>query len=497
MAIPASTIVSVTPSVLSPGGAGLSFAGLFLTQNTVVPIGAPTSFYNITAVGNYFGTSSTEYAMAKVYFQGFDTSTVKPGLLWFAQYPYNAVAAYLRGASPAAIATLNAITAGSLSVTINGTAKSTTTLNLSSASSYSAVASAIGSALGLSGGQTCVYNSQFGAFVITSGSTGSTSSISFASSGSSNVAALIGLTQTSGAVLSQGADAVTDQGAFMTSLVAYTNNWVSFTTTWEPTLAVKEVFATWVGGQGNRYLYVPYDTDATVIGSPSVYTGFGYWLKQNSISGVAPVYNDVYTAAMICGIPPSLDFTRLNGRADFMFRTNSQVPAAIITDQTSYQNMIANGYSAYCQFGVQTSPNMLANGQVSGAFLWLDSYIGAIWLAVNLQQSMVTLLQQTPSIPYNSAGYALIKSAALDTINSALNFGIIRANVKPSASEAAQMNAAAGLPIDSYVGTRGWYFQVADATATTRAARQSPPVSLWYMDGQSVQQINISSVDVL
>lgn len=497
MAIPASTIVSVTPSVLNPGGSGLSFAGLFLTQNTSVPTGAPTSFSNLIAVGNYFGTSSTEYAMAKVYFQGFDASVVKPGLLWFAQYPQNAVAAYVRGGAPAAVTSLNAITAGSLSVVIDGTTKSTTTLNLSSAASYSAVASAIGSALNLSGGQTCVYNSQFGAFIITSGSTGSASTITFPASGSSNVATLLGLSQTAGAVLSQGASAVSSQSSFMDALVTYTNNWVSFTTTWEPVIGIKEAFATWVGSTNSRYLYVPYDTDATILGSPSVYAGFGAWLKTQGISGVAPVYNDIYTAAMICGIPASLDFTRLNGRTDFMFRTNSQIPAAVVTDLTAYENMIANGYNAYCQFGVQSGPNMLANGQVSGDFLWLDSYIGAIWLSVNLQQAMVTLLQQTPSVPYNTAGYGLIKSAALDPINAALNFGIIRSNVKPSASEAAAMDGAAGLPIAGYVGTRGWYFQVAEASATTRAARQSPPISLWYMDGQSVQQINIQSVDVL
>jgi hypothetical protein len=59
------------------------------------------------------------------------------------------------------------------------------------------------------------------------------------------------------------------------------------------------------------------------------------------------------------------------------------------------------------------------------------------------------------------------------------------------------MNAAAGQKIDDVVGSRGWYLQVAPASATTRTARQSPPINLWYMDGQSVQQINIASVDVL
>lgn len=493
MPIPASQIVSVSTGVLAPGGSNLTFAGMFLTNNTAVPIGAPTSFANLTAVGNYFGTGSTEYAAAQVYYQGSDTSTVKPGLLWFAQYPSSAVSAYLRGGSVTSLAAVQAITAGSLSVTIDGTLKSTSTLNLSSATSLSNAASLIATALTLSGGQTCTYSSQFNAFVITSGTTGGTSTITYASG---NAAAVLKLDQADGAVISPGAAAATES-AFMTQLLTYTTNWVTFTTMWEPLIASKEAFATWVGGQSNRYAYVVWDTDATILQTPSAYAGLGAYLKTNNISGVVPIYKNILTAAFVCGIAASTDYTALNGRTNFEFRTNSQIPAADVTDQTSYSNMIANGYSAYCNFSVQSQPNMLANGQISGPFLWCDSYFGSIFLKVNFQADLVALLQAQNSIPYNSQGYALIQAACQDTINAGLNNGVIRSGVTPSASEAAQMNAAAGLRIDNYLGTRGWYFQAKDPGATARAARQTPICNFWYMDGQSVQQINLASIDVL
>ena len=384
MAIPASTIVSVNPSVLNPGGTGLVLAAMFLTQNTDCPLGAPTSFSNLTAVGELFGTTGTEYTAAKVYFQGYDTSNIKPGLLWFAQFP----------------------------------------------------------------------------------------------------SASIG-----------------QEGAFMDALLTYTSNWASLMTVWEPALAAKKSFAAWVSGKNTRYVYVASDSDTGIIGSPSAYTNpatqFGPYLHDGTISGTVPVYNSPETAAMICGMIASIDFTQLNGRVNFMFKTNSQVPAAVVTDLTEYENMIANGFSTYCQFGVQQSPNMLANGQISGPFLWIDSYVNALYLAVSIQQAEISLLQQQKSLPYNPQGYALISAAAQDPINAALNFGTIRPNTPPNASQSAQMDAAAGTTISDTVGTRGWYFQVQPASATTRAARQSPPISLWYMDGQSVQQINIASVDVL
>ncbi|OYV46156.1 MAG: hypothetical protein B7X10_05165, partial [Burkholderiales bacterium 21-58-4] len=308
--------------------------------------------------------------------------------------------------------------------------------------------------------------------VVTSGTTGATSTITF---GSGAAASTLGLLQTNGAILSQGAAAVTSQTAFMTNILVYTNNFASITTTWEPTLTIKQGFASWVSSTSGRYLYVMNDSDATIVQSPSAYTGMGAWLRSNNISGVAPIYNDINTASMVCGMVASIDFTQQNGRVNFMFKSNSQVPAAIVTDQTSYSNMIANGYSSYCQFGVQQQPNMLANGQISGSFLWIDSYVNALYLAESIKAAEVSLLQQQPNIPYNQQGYTLISQAAQDPINAALNFGTIRAGVTPSATQIAQMNAAAGTPIDSFLSNRGWYFQVLDASATTRAARQSPP----------------------
>ena len=568
MAIPASQIVSVNSSVLAPGGTGLILAGMFLTQNPLVPTGPPTSFANVTAVLDYFGASSTEYAQAQVYFQGFDTSNIKPGLLWFAQYPTAPVAAFLRGGPAPTLAAIQTITpavvnsgngsvsgttltvgtitsgtilvgdlvvgtgvaAGSrivkqltgspaggvgtyqlsavgtvsaatitafqdLSVTIDGVVKTTASpVDLSTSISLSDAASKVATALALSGGQTCAYASSFNAFVITSGTTGVTSTITY---GSGMLATTLALTQTTGAVLSQGADAVTSQSAFMATLLTYTSNWASFLTLWEPAIGIKEAFATWTAGTNGRFVYAAWDSDASIVGSPSAYAGFGSYLAANGLGGTAPVYNDINTASMISGMMASIDFTQLNGRVNFMFKTNNQVPGAVVTDLTAYENMIANGFSSYCAFDVQQDPDMLANGQISGRFKWIDSYVGALHLAVDIQAAMVSLLQQQKSIPYNDQGNGLIAQAAMDPINAALNFGTIRPNTTPSASEAAQMNAAAGIRIDDVVGNRGWYFQVLPASATVRAARQSPPVQLFYMDGQSVQQLVINAVDVL
>jgi hypothetical protein len=77
-----------------------------------------------------------------------------------------------------------------------------------------------------------------------------------------------------------------------------------------------------------------------------------------------------------------------------------------------------------------------------------------------------------------------------------VNFGAIRAGITLSQSQIAQVNSAAGLDIADTIQQRGWYLQVADAQPQVRAARASPPCTLWYTDGQSVQAINLASIEI-
>ncbi len=85
-AIPASQIVSVTPSVLAAGGNALDLIGIILTQSTRPPYGQILSFPTSGSVAAYFGSSTNEAALAAIYFLGFDNSNKKPGSLLFAQY---------------------------------------------------------------------------------------------------------------------------------------------------------------------------------------------------------------------------------------------------------------------------------------------------------------------------------------------------------------------------------------------------------------------------
>jgi hypothetical protein len=567
--IPASAIVSVTPSVLSAGGTALDLNGLILTTSNRVPIGSVLSFPSALAVSTYFGATSKEATMATVYFNGFDNSNVKPGALLISQYAATAVGAYLRGGSVASLtlAQLQALS-GSLTVSIDGTPATAGSINLSSAASFSAAAALIQTGLGslagpvaatftgtasgttltasavtgtlaigqiLSGtgitaGTTIAsfgtgtggagtyilsasatstaaaitartpavtYDSIAGAFVIASGTTGASSTLTVATG---TLAASLMLTTATGAVLSQGAVATTPAAA-MTAITLLTTNWATFTTAFDPDAsgnANKLAFAVWANGQGNRYLYVAWDTDITPTQSTAAAASLGYLIKTAAYSGTCVIYepSDLNHAAFILGAIASLDFGEFNGRATMAFRSQSGLTAGV-TNQTVAANLIANGYNYYGTYATANDQfTFFYPGSVSGLFLWVDSYIDQIWLNNSFQLALLSLMTSVKSIPYNNTGYALIAAACADPINQALNFGAIRAGVSLSAVQAAEVNAAAGLKIDTTLSTQGWYLQILNPTAQVRAARGTPQCTFWYMDGQSVQKINLASVEV-
>lgn len=572
MSIPASLIASAIPSVISAGGSALDLVGVILTTNTRTPIGAVPSFPTQLAVASYYGPSSLEASLASVYFKGFDNSTKKPGSLSFMQYPTASVAAYLRGGSLAAM-TLSQLQAlsGSLSVVVDGFTWTAASINLASASSFSAAAAAIQTALagttqtsaaftgaisgttltvsavsagtiavgqqlagtGIAAGtvvtgfltgtggtgtytvnntQTVASESMTGAFVapavtfdsvssafvVTSAIVGAASTIAYATG---TLAAGLALTSATGAVLSQGAVATTPANA-MNALVRLTTNWASFMTAFDPDNgsgnAQKQAFATWTAQQNNRYLYAVWDTDQSPTTTVPATSSLGYIVDQANMSGVAPIYKDVNQAAFLMGMIASINFSARAGRITAKFRAQSGL-AATVTDATVYTNLKANGYNCYGAFATANDQfTFFTDGTIAGQYDWIDSYVNQIYLNNQFQLAIMKGMTQANSVPYNSTGDALIEAWLLDPINQFANFGGLQPGVQLSAAQAAEVNTAAGVAIDKVLSSRGWYLQVlaSQTAAQIRAARQSPPVNFWYMDGGSVHVIQMASVMV-
>lgn len=640
--IPASHFVTVTPGVLAAGGNALDLSGLLLSTSAQTPIGSVLSFSTPAEVSDYYGASSAEAALADIYFDGFDNSTVKPGNMLVAQYNTAAVAAWLRGGDVSAL-TLTQLQAisGTLSVTIDSVVKSGT-VNLSAATSFSNAATiikdalvitgvtkasvtassgatftgtgtgsslavtavtgvihagdalsgtgvpalttivnqvsgtaggagtyttsaattssgaslttasttldvtAVGSgtlevgqiltgtgvtantyitALGTGTGGTgtytttisqqfasttvtakvpgVVYDSVSGGFQVNSGTTGATSTITY---GTGTSAASLKLTAATGAILSQGA-AIAVPSTFMDAVVVQTTNWAAFFTGFDPDAsgnANKLLLAAWTNSQDDRYAYICWDTDATAAASSPATTSLGYLINAAEYSGTALIYTPTAStnpagsvAAFVAGSIASIDFDATNGRTTLAYRSQSGL-SADVTTETAADALEANHYNYYGAVGTANDSFVFFYpGSISGDFLWIDSYVDQIWLNNALQLALMTMLTNMKSIPYNNAGLALIEAALSDTINQGLTFGAYRAGITLSAAQISQVNTSAGAEIATTLQQRGWYLQIVQASPTVRQDRGSPDMTFWYCDGQSIQHVDLSSIELV
>jgi len=491
--IPASNYVEVNPAVIGAGGSALDLNGILLTEDTSIPIGTVQPFYTADSVTSWFGASSVESAMGISYFKADDNKTKTPGLMYLAQYNAAAVNGYLRSGSLAAI-TLTELQAlsGTLTITFAGTALTSSTISLAGTTSFTDAATII-----LAGftapAFTVTYDVLRSAFVFTgTGTAGVADTITYATG---TLAAGLLLTAATGAVLSQGAAANTPAG-MMASIINQTLNWATFTSTFEPVTADKEAFSLWVNSQNNRFAYIGWDTSATGTIVPDT-TSWIALVKAAGYSGTMGLYLDYLHAAFAMGVIAALDFNRANGRKTLAYKYQSGLTASA-SDVTTANNLEANGYN---YIGNVATANdgfvFLFPGSITGPYKFADSYVNQVYLNSQFQLALLTLLTSAGFIPYTSAGYTQIRQSCMVPINQMLKFGGIQPGVTLSAAQASEVNTQAGVDIATTLGQIGWYLQIQDATAQVRGVRGSPPMTFWYMDGGSVQRINLASIAVL
>lgn len=347
------------------------------------------------------------------------------------------------------------------------------------------------------------YSSVTGGFRIWSGTSGSGSTAGY---GSGALATSLLLTQVTGAVLSQGAVAAVP-GTFMNAVVLQTRNWASYMLAFDPDTSGNDnklAFAAWTSGTNKRYAFICWDNDLAPAAAAPASSSLGRRIAAASYGGTALIGRDntdyadlASVAAFICGSIASIDFEQIDGRTTLAFRSQEGLVASV-SNLTAADNLLANGYNFYGAYATANDGFVFFyNGQISGSFLWLDSFVDQIWLNNGFQLDLMNLLTNAKSIPYNAAGNALIEAALNDRINAGLAFGAFRAGVTLSSSQRAAVNAAAGANVADTLQTRGWYLQVLPASPTSRIARESPPCTFWYTDGQSVQKIDLTSVAVL
>lgn len=210
MAIPSSELVNIVPRVIAGTGKDLNFNGLFFTHNENVPINEVLDFASASDVAKFFGAKSLETEGATHYFNGFNNSDVKPSKLLFFRAIDDAVAPFLRGTNigkqDEALIAIKRINNGSFTINL-GELATINNIDFSTATSLSDVADKLQSKLRSQvsagfGNASVRYSSLFNAFIVTSGQTGASAGITYATG---SVAEALKL-QEGEAIKSSGAD---------------------------------------------------------------------------------------------------------------------------------------------------------------------------------------------------------------------------------------------------------------------------------------------------
>lgn len=493
LSIPISQIVEVNPNVIGAGGAQTSLDGMLITQSTAVPAGQLQVFFTEQDVADFFGASSDEYAAAQVYFAGILGGGQQPGSLTFGRFVAADAPAMVIGSKLGlTLSQLQALPPGTLTVTTD-TARTSSAINLSGATSFANAATLMTAGF-TTPNFTIGYDAPRGRFVLATTGTGDTATVSAITG---TLATGVGLSAAAGAFVQQGVEADSEDTA-MTRTANLSGNWGVFSTVWAADEDERLGFATWTSAQDFQFIYASWDADPADLTANNP-ASFGAIVHSTPYQGTVPVYGGLADAALTLSWAASTNYDMIEGRSALAFRQPVAAVAASVNTLADANALLSNGYTYLGDYASTANRySILYNGSISGQFEWADTFLGQIWLRRTLQQALFETLLAYKTLPYNADGYNAIYQGAQGTVEQALQNGVIRRGVTLSASQQAEVNRAAGIPIADQVSTLGWYLQVADPLSTTvRTERGSPTVNFWYADGGSIQKIVVSATTIL
>lgn len=500
MAIPASHIVEIIPRVIAATSTGLEFNGLFLTRNTDITADKPVLTYSgAESVAEFFGYESDEYAVALSYFSGITNKQTAPKNILFGRRIDVAASGWLRsGKFTGTISELRNVTDGSLVLGIDGVEISLTDITFASATSFSDVAALLTEKLGaMSGGVSITYSSLHKAFIITSGSSGDSSSVGYAetASGGTDLSTLLNLTAETGATISAGSEALS-VAANLAAIRSVSENWFSYTTLWVTGSVEILELAKWAN-DNYGWLYVPYSESAT-LPMQNVDTDIASLLIENAYDHTAIIYGSLEYAVMLMSAIAGVAWQRISGVMTFAFKRQSGL-AAYVTSEAEAVTLESKNCNYYGKFATRNQDfTFFYPGKLSASdYSFVDSYVNAVWLNNSLQLALMDGLTSVNSAPYNDTGYTMIRAWMMDSIAAALNNGVIHTGVSLSEAQRNQLMNEAGEDISEPLASDGYFLQINDPGANIRAQRETPIINLWYTYGGAIQRIEVTSTAIL
>jgi len=425
----ANQIVQVNVSqTIAPTPNRLQQTGIIVTQGgTNTLAGTVTLIATQAQLSAILGTPGTPATKLQAAFNTFTANNAAGRAIYVLELGSGATSGYVVGGvlsgTALAVSTWTAITAGSMAITIDGVVKTLSAINFSTGvNTLTDVAAKITTALGASG--SCAWNGS--SFVITSATTGATSTVSYASATGSgtDISALAGLVTGVASVPVPGYVAGTAAGISALQLFIASNP--------------KKYYA---------YLLPDgWSADSTLLGFVNLYTGttqeiyfyfhatavtYGIYAAKKSvvmaIQAAAAPSTEFTVAAWFAGVL-QYDPSATNQVTPFAFRFLFGVTAYPISsvDAINFKAGNLNFVDTGAEGGIS---NTIAKWGVTADGRDITYWYSVDWSQINLELDLANAIingSNNPLAPlyYNQSGINRLLAVAQGTMNRAITYGL-------------------------------------------------------------------------
>ncbi|WP_057380686.1 DUF3383 domain-containing protein [Pseudomonas aeruginosa] len=460
--------------VMSPKAAATRDFGalLILGSSPVVDVNERIRQYSsLDGVVADFGTSAPEYLAANLYY----SQSPQPETLFVGRWAKTATSALLKGGALSeaqqALSNFTAVTAGGMKITIDGTLKSLSAIDLSAVTNLNGVASAVTTKLGASG--TCVWNAEFDRFEITSSTTGVTSTITYAEAPASgtDISALLGLVTgvASAPVDGVAAESLVDAVA---DIAGMSNAWYGLQVA-DATLSESDVLAVaaFIEGSGRSRIFGFATQNALALDGTST-TDIVAKLKAANYKRTFVQFSSSspYATASIFGRAFTVNFQGNNTTITLKFKQEPGVTAEGL-NETQAAALKAKNCNVFVNYSNDTA--IIQEGVMANGYFF-DEVHGLDWLQNDLQTAVYNLLYtSTTKIPQTDQGINRIVTTICQRLDQAVANGL----VAPGQWNGPEFGA---LKTGQFLST-GYYVYappVATQSQADREARKAPVIQV-------------------
>ena len=466
-----SDLISVSVE-LSPTSAQTQNFGslLLLDASSVIDTDERLRHYtSIDGVAADHGTSSEAYKASVAFY----SQSPAPTDLYIGKWAESATAGLLYGfalsTSQQALTNFTVVTSGGMKVTIDGTLKSVSSLDFSGATTLPGIAAIVTTALASSG--TVTWDAVNKRFQVKSATTGTSSTVSFASAPTSgtDVSALLGLTSgnTVGGIA---AETMLDA---VSILAAKSNDWYGLAiAVASPADADILAVAAYIEAASPRKIFFVTVSDADTLSSTST-DDLASQLKALTLNRTAVQYSSTspYASVSLFARQASVNFAAQNSTITLMFKQEPTIAAETLTE-TQAATLKAKSVNVFVNYS--NSKAIIQFGTMISGQQYIDSIVGLDWLQNDLQTALFNALYESEDkIPQSDAGANQLVNVAHERLEAAVNNGLIAGGVWNSTGFGA-LKQGQTLPSGYYV----FAAPVSQQSSADRAARKCPPLQI-------------------